>query len=96
MHTGREIRMCTLKLEWVYNIWPCAETEKVVRVTALVVTGDVEAWVNIGSWYTLLPDGTKPLPEPMLISHKWCPVTITFDQLHSGCPGTILYYAFEN
>ena len=24
-------------------------------------------WVNIGSGNGLLPDGTKPLPEPMLI-----------------------------
>ena len=25
-----------------------------------------EIWVNIGSGNDLLPDGTKPLPEPML------------------------------
>ena len=28
-----------------------------------------EIWVNIGSGYLLLPDGTKPLPEPMLTDH---------------------------
>ena len=27
-----------------------------------------EIWVNIGSGNGLLPDGTKPLPEPMLNS----------------------------
>ena len=27
-------------------------------------------WVNIGSGNGLLPDGTKPLPEPMLISDQ--------------------------
>ena len=27
-----------------------------------------EIWVNIGSGNGLLPDGTKPLPEPMLRS----------------------------
>ena len=27
------------------------------------------SWVNIGSGNGLLPDGTKPLPGPMLISH---------------------------
>ena len=27
----------------------------------------IEIWVNIGSGNALLPDGTKPLPEPMLI-----------------------------
>ena len=26
-----------------------------------------EIWVNIGSGNGLLPDGTKPLPEPVLI-----------------------------
>ena len=28
-------------------------------------------WVNIGSGNGLLPDGTKPLPEPMLTYHQW-------------------------
>ena len=27
-------------------------------------------WVNIGSGNGLLPDSTKPLPEPMLIYHQ--------------------------
>ena len=34
-----------------------------------------ENWVNIGSDNGLLPDGTNPLPEPMLIYHRYCPVT---------------------
>ena len=29
-----------------------------------------EVWVNIGSGNGLLPDGTKPLPEPMLTYHQ--------------------------
>ena len=29
-----------------------------------------EIWVNIGSGNGLLPDGTKPLSEPMLIYHQ--------------------------
>ena len=29
-----------------------------------------EIWVNIGSGNGLLPDGTKPLPEPMLTYHQ--------------------------
>ena len=28
-----------------------------------------QIWVNIGLGNGLMPDGTKPLPEPMLISH---------------------------
>ena len=30
-----------------------------------------DIWVNIGSGNGLLPDGTKPLPEPMLTYHQW-------------------------
>ena len=29
-----------------------------------------EIWVNIGSGNVLLPDGTKPLPKPILIDHQ--------------------------
>ena len=29
-----------------------------------------QIWVNIGSGNGLLPDGTKPLPEPMLSYHQ--------------------------
>ena len=31
-------------------------------------------WVNIGSGNGLLPDGTKPLPEPMLTYHQLSPL----------------------
>ena len=34
-----------------------------------------EILINIGSGNGLLPDGTKPLPEPMLTDHQWTPVT---------------------
>ena len=33
-----------------------------------------EIWVNIGSGNGLVPDGTKPLPEPMFTYHKYGPV----------------------
>ena len=39
-------------------------------------------WVNIGSGNGLLPDGTKPLPEPMLTDHQWSPVTFILRQFH--------------
>ena len=41
-----------------------------------------EIWVNIGSGNGLLPDGTKPLPEPMLIDHQCSPVTFILGQFH--------------
>ena len=37
---------------------------------------ETEIWVNIGSANDLLPDGTKPLPEPMLTDHQWSPSDI--------------------
>ena len=42
-----------------------------------------EIWVNIGSGNGLLPDGTKPLPEPVLTDHQWSPVTFILGQFHS-------------
>ena len=44
-----------------------------------------EAWVNIGSGNGLLPDGTKPLPEPMLTGHHWSPVASILGQFHNRC-----------
>ena len=39
-------------------------------------------WVNIGSGNGLLPDSTKPLPEPMLTYHQWGPMKITWGKFH--------------
>ena len=33
-------------------------------------------WTNIGSGNELLPDGTKPLPEPMLTYRQLGPVAV--------------------
>ena len=51
--------------------------------------------VNIGSGYGLLPDGTKPLPDPMLTSGKvlWYSHESNFTV---SAPGAILYNGFEN
>ena len=38
--------------------------------------GATEILVNIGSGNGLLPDGIKPLPEPVLTYHQYGPVTI--------------------
>ena len=45
-----------------------------IKMTYFIHVGFNEALlvrVNIGSGNGLLPDGTKPLPEPMLIDHQW-------------------------
>ena len=44
-----------------------------------------EIWVNIGSGNGLLPEGTKPLPEPMLTDLQWSPVTFILRQFHKRC-----------
>ena len=40
----------------------------------------LEIWVNIGSGNGLLPEGSKPLPEPMLTDRQWSPVTFILGQ----------------
>ena len=43
---------------------------------------DTHKYVNIGSGNGLLPDGTKPLPEPMLTYHQLGSVSFIREQLH--------------
>ena len=38
--------------------------------------GATQIWVNIGWGNGLLPDGTKPLPEPMLTYRQISPMTL--------------------
>ena len=44
-----------------------------------------QIWVNIGSGNGLMPDSTKPLPEPMLTDHQWSPLTFILGQFNKGC-----------
>ena len=44
--------------------------------------GNIKLQVNIGSGNGLVPHGTKPLPEPMLINHQYDPVSFTWKQFH--------------
>ena len=56
----------------------------------------ITSWilVNIGLGTDLLPDGTQPLPEPMLINHRWERVAFTWGQFHRN--DIYLWYNFEN
>ena len=74
-----ELKKCTCKSnsaslrgQWVYSLWP---RDTIWR----------QIWVNIGSGNGLLPDGTKPLPEPMLTDHQWSPVTFILGQFLKRC-----------
>ena len=42
-----------------------------------IAYGHINLDVNMGSVYGLLPDGIKPLPEPMLTYHQKCSVVFT-------------------
>ena len=43
--------------------------EELLTHSGLVAPYGDKIWVNIGSGNGLLPDGTKPLPEPMLTDY---------------------------
>ena len=61
--------ICSNAYQLIYdNIWQHMATEN---------------WVNIGSGNGLLPDGTKPLPQPMLTYHQKGVVTFFWGQFHS-------------
>ena len=46
------------------------------------MTSNCAIWVNIVSDNGLLPDGTKPLPEPNLTYHKFGPVASIWGHFH--------------
>ena len=52
----------------------------------LVMLYGAEIWVNIGSGNGLLPDGTKPLPEPMLTDHQQSPVIFMWEHISQEIP----------
>ena len=62
----------------------------------MIQSSDITSWnlVNIGLGNGLLPDGTKPLAEPVLINHQWKRVTFTWGQFHRN--DICLWYDFEN
>ena len=76
--------MCGIRSVKSYSSWyRCPNNcPSLVRLSScistlcgLVTPYVAEIWVNIGSGNGLLPDGTKPLPEPMLTDHQRSPVT---------------------
>ena len=45
-----------------------------------------QIWISIDSGNDVLPDGTKPSPEPILTDHQSSPVILTWEQFHKRCP----------
>ena len=48
-----------------------------------------QEWVNVGSDNSLLPAGTKPLPEPMLAWNQMCSVVLAWEQCYKKCSRTL-------
>ena len=85
-NTRRDISLCMMDC-WAKT----AESLCIMSMTVLTHCGLVMPysdiiWVNIGSGNGLMPDGTKPLPEPMMISHLLPFVVLTWEQFHIECP----------
>ena len=70
---------CQTISHYLIQCWPSSKTSYCIRgwweknglkkkILAILVLRQI--WVNIGSGNGLLPDGTKPLPEPMLTYHQ--------------------------
>ena len=49
-----------------------------------------EIWVNMGSGNGLLPDGTKPLPEPMWTDHQWSLVAFNIRAISQEMPQPLI------
>ena len=78
-----------LQLLWAGGIimfwWLSGKTNAITPIThwPSYATGQQKFCVNIGSGNGLLPDSTKPLPQPMLSDHQWSPVKFILGQKSS-------------
>ena len=95
----KQTRFCTqtdkvkpvypFQLLWVGGIimfwWLSGKTNAITPIThwPSYAIGQPKFCVNIGSGNGLLPDGTKPLPQPMLTDHQWSPVKFILGQKSS-------------
>ena len=64
-------------------IYYALTSQCVRRMIKLLWPGDAMTtynWLSIGSGNSLVPDGIKLLPEPMLTNHWLCSVTVTQGQ----------------
>ena len=68
----------------LYDIW----NNRIIThrlIVALWLHMATHSCVNIGSGNGLLPDGIKPLLEPMSPNHQWGFVAFTWGQFHNKC-----------
>ena len=55
----------------------------------------IRVQINLCSGYGLLPDDTKPLPEPMFTYYPWGPLAFSWGKCARNCFNIILYKVFE-
>ena len=54
-----------------------------------------QIWVSIGSGNGLMPDGTKPLPEQMLINYQWGLPSFSWEQFHRKCSRYLFMWVYK-
>ena len=64
----------TAARSWAWS--PCGDSAALPKRSTMMASMATYIWVNIVSGNGLLPDGTKPQPEPVLTFHQWGPVAL--------------------
>ena len=75
------IKVKSLQRLWRSGAWRWNLGTSSLTHYGLVMWYGIIDLFNIGSGNGLLPEDTKPLPEPMLTDHQWAPVTFVWGQL---------------
>ena len=84
---GQE-KQAIVSAKYCAGLSTCSNRDRGIYVNSLwpndaIFMMATQIWVNIGSGNVLLPDGTKPLPEPMLTYHQQGLVTFTWGQFRN-------------
>ena len=73
----------TLQLQLLYKLYNSVWSSDTVRRHRIwLALVQAMAWCSIGSGNGLVPDGTKPLPEPMLTNDQWSLMAFTWNQFY--------------
>ena len=84
------------KFNWCwFNLYSSTMGSSLVYC-GLVMQYDIESLVNAGAGDGLVPDGTKPLPEPMLKFHRWGLLSFTWGNFTGHSQHIYPWYEFES
>ena len=73
------MHICVTPAQWVNSLWP---SDFIWQHRYGSTMAHVMAWCPYSSCNDLLPDGTKPLHEPMLTNHEWGLVAFPWGQFY--------------